>query len=74
FIGFSAVVDSRLIPVLGSFLTLPWAVRLTKIALDNKNWKRNILDALTGQFQSLHMYFTIAFLVGYIIVSRLLFL
>lgn len=49
-------------PVLGSLLTVPWAVRLTKIALNERDWNRKVLDVRTGFFTALHMYFTIAFL------------
>ncbi len=73
FIGISVIYDAKLLPLLGSFLTMPWAIKLTKIALDEKNWKRMILDALTAQFQSLHMYFSLIFLIGYIIVLHLIF-
>lgn len=61
-------LDRTYWPILGSFLTIPWAYRLTKIAMNPKSWKRKILDQQTGFFTALHMYFSIAFMLVALIV------
>lgn len=58
----AVVLESRLFPILGALLTIPWAVRLTRIAMNSRNMKRNLLDMLTAQFTSLHIYFSVVFL------------
>ncbi len=65
-------LDRTYWPILGSFLTMPWAYKLTKIAMNQRSWKRKILDQQTGFFTALHMYFSIAFLLVAIIVSTII--
>jgi len=67
----SVLLDHRLFPILGALLTIPWAVRLTNIARNPKNMKRNLLDMLTAQFTSLHIYFSVAFLLAFFLIARL---
>lgn len=59
----AVLLDPRLFPILGALLTIPWAVRLTRIASNSKNMKRNLLDMLTANFTSLHIYFSVIFLI-----------
>ncbi len=58
----------KFFPILGSFLTIPWAWKLTKIALNKRNWNRNLLDVLTANFTALHMYFSVGFMIVYILI------
>ncbi|MGC8568894.1 MAG: UbiA family prenyltransferase [Nitrososphaeria archaeon] len=58
----AVVLNHSYWPILGSFLTVPWALRLTRIAMNPRDWNRRILDQRTGFFTALHMYFSIAFL------------
>ncbi len=64
--------NPKFFPILGSFLTIPRAVKLTKIALNNKNWNRNLLDVLTANFTALHMYFSVGLMLIYIILQHFL--
>ncbi len=64
----AVVLDRSDWPILGSLLTVPWAIKLTRVALNEKNWNRKVLDVKTGFFTALHMYFTIAFLAAVIII------
>ncbi|MEM0145224.1 MAG: prenyltransferase [Thermoplasmata archaeon] len=59
-------------PILGSFLTIPWAIKLTKIALNKRNWNRNLLDIKTASFTALHLYFSVGFLIVYMLVIKFL--
>lgn len=62
----AVLLEPRLFPILGALLTIPWAVRLTKISMNPKNIKRNLLDMLTAKFTALHIYFSIIFLIFFI--------
>ncbi len=62
----AVILEPRLFPILGALLTIPWAIRLTKIARNAKNMKRNLLDMLTANFTSLHIYFSVVFLVVFL--------
>lgn len=64
----AVVMEPRLFPILGALLTIPWAVRLTRIARNAKNMKRNLLDMLTANFTSLHIYFSVVFLAVFLAV------
>jgi len=64
----AVALEPRLFPILGALLTIPWAVRLTNIARNSKNMKRNLLDMLTAQFTSLHIYFSVIFLAVFLVV------
>ncbi|MGC8644809.1 MAG: UbiA family prenyltransferase [Thermoplasmata archaeon] len=66
----SVALDHTLFPILGALLTIPWAVRLTNIARNSKNMKRNLLDMLTAQFTSLHIYFSVAFLLAFLVLMH----
>ncbi|MEM0195990.1 MAG: UbiA family prenyltransferase [Thermoplasmatales archaeon] len=68
----AVILDHELFPILGAFLTIPWAVRLTKISSNAKNLKRNLLDMLTARFTSLHIYFSVAFLFVFLILMHFL--
>ncbi|MGC8497688.1 MAG: UbiA family prenyltransferase [Thermoplasmata archaeon] len=59
-------------PILGAFLTIPWAVQLSRVALNSKNWNRNVLDVKTANFTALHMYFSVGFMIIYLVAERLL--
>ena len=59
-------------PILGSYLTMPWAYRLSKIAMNPRSINRKILDQQTGFFTALHMYFSIAFLLVALIASLII--
>jgi 1,4-dihydroxy-2-naphthoate octaprenyltransferase len=65
----AVVLEPRLFPILGALLTIPWAVRLTKIANNQKNIKRNLLDMLTARFTALHIYFAVIFLIFFMALS-----
>ncbi|MEM0135734.1 MAG: prenyltransferase [Thermoplasmatales archaeon] len=58
----AVIIEPRLFPILGALLTIPWAIRLTRIAGNPKNMKRNLLDMLTANFTTLHIYFSVVFL------------
>ena len=64
----SVVLEPRLFPILGALLTIPWAIRLTSIARNAKNMKRNLLDMLTAGFTSLHIYFSVVFLTAFLAI------
>ena len=64
----AVLIEPRLFPILGALLTIPWAVRLTRIARNGKNMKRNLLDMLTASFTSLHIYFSVAFLAVFLAI------
>jgi 1,4-dihydroxy-2-naphthoate octaprenyltransferase len=64
----AVLLEPRLFPILGALLTIPWAVRLTRIASNAKNMKRNLLDMLTANFTSLHIYFSVIFLAVFLAV------
>ncbi len=64
----AVILEPRLFPILGALLTIPWAVKLTKIATNSKNMKRNLLDMLTANFTSLHIYFSVLFLVIFLVL------
>jgi len=70
--GLAVYFKPEYFPILGSFLTIPWAVKLSKIALNKRNWKRNLLDLLTAQFTALHMYFTVGSVLIYMILQHFL--
>ncbi len=69
---FAVYFNPKFFPILGSFLTIPWAVKLTKIALNKSNWNRNLLDVLTANFTALHMYFSVGFMLIYITLLHFL--
>ncbi len=62
----AVLIEPRLFPILGALLTIPWAIRLTRIAGNAKNMKRNLLDMLTANFTSLHIYFSVVFLAAFL--------
>lgn len=64
-------LDRTYWPILGSFITIPWAYRLSRIAMNPRSWKRKILDQQTGFFTALHMYFSIAFMLFAILLSAI---
>ncbi|MGC8561828.1 MAG: UbiA family prenyltransferase [Thermoplasmata archaeon] len=64
----AVLTEPRLFPILGALLTIPWAVRLTKIAGNAKNMKRNLLDMLTASFTTLHIYFSVVFLAAFLAI------
>ncbi|MEM0127937.1 MAG: UbiA family prenyltransferase [Thermoplasmatales archaeon] len=66
----AVLLDHTLFPILGALLTIPWAVRLTNIARNPKNLKRNLLDMLTARFTSLHIYFSVAFLIIFLVLMH----
>ncbi|MGC8670681.1 MAG: prenyltransferase [Thermoprotei archaeon] len=66
--GCAVVLDSKLFPILGSLLTVPWAFRLTKATRDPNDPIRSRLDMETAKFTALHMYFT----VGFVLLFRLI--
>jgi len=68
----AVALDLRLWPILGSLLTVPWAVKLTKIALNRKDWNRKLLDMRTGSFTALHMYLSLIFLGTAILLQHFL--
>lgn len=70
--GLAVYFKPEFFPILGSFLTIPWAVKLSKIALNKRNWNRNLLDLLTAQFTALHMYFSVGSMLIYIILQHFL--
>lgn len=61
-------LEPRLYPILGALLTIPWAVRLTNIARNQKSMRRGLLDMLTAQFTALHIYFSVVFLAVFLVV------
>jgi len=69
---FAVIFDHSLFPILGSLLTIPWAISLTKIALNKRNWARNLLDIKTANFTALHMYFSVCFLIIFILIMHIL--
>jgi 1,4-dihydroxy-2-naphthoate octaprenyltransferase len=68
----AVAMDLRLWPILGSLLTVPWALKLTKIALNRKDWNRKLLDMHTGSFTALHMYLSLIFLGTAILLQHFL--
>ncbi|MDA8055676.1 MAG: prenyltransferase [Thermoplasmatales archaeon] len=64
----AVLLEPRLFPILGALLTIPWAIRLTRIAGNAKNMKRNLLDMLTANFTTLHIYFSVIFLAVFLAV------
>ena len=60
--GLAVALDHSLFPLLGSYLTIPWAIRLTKVVFRQDDPRRNRLDLETAKFTALHMYFTAALL------------
>ncbi len=68
----AVAMDIRLWPILGSLLTVPWAIKLTRIALNPRDWNRKLLDMRTGSFTALHMYLSLIFLGSAIIVQHFL--
>ncbi|WP_449462364.1 prenyltransferase [Tardisphaera miroshnichenkoae] len=63
----AVLIDPKLFPILGSLLTVPWAVRLTRATRDPEDPIRSKLDMETAKFTALHMYFT----VGFVLLFRL---
>jgi len=68
----AVALDIRLWPILGSLLTVPWAIKLTKIARNPKDWNRKLLDMRTGSFTALHMYLSLIFLGSALIIEYLI--
>ncbi len=66
--GCAVLLDPKLFPILGSLLTMPWAVRLTRATRDPNDPIRSKLDMETAKFTALHMYFT----VGFVLLFRLI--
>ncbi len=64
----AVILEPRLFPILGALLTIPWAIRLTRIAGNSRNMKRNLLDMLTANFTSLHIYFSVVFLAVFLVI------
>ncbi|MGC8547053.1 MAG: UbiA family prenyltransferase [Thermoplasmata archaeon] len=62
----SVIIDRRMFPVIATFLTFPFAVSLSRIAINNKNIKRGMLDKLTASYT---LYYGIAFVVSFILLS-----
>jgi 1,4-dihydroxy-2-naphthoate octaprenyltransferase len=60
------IIDKRMFPVLVTFLTIPFAVGLSRIAMNNKNIKRGMLDKLTASYT---LYYGIAFVISFILFS-----
>ena len=61
----AVLIEPRLLPILGSLLTVPWALRLTKATRDSTDPLRDKLDMETAKFTALHMYFTVAFVLAF---------
>ncbi|MGC8661916.1 MAG: UbiA family prenyltransferase [Nitrososphaeria archaeon] len=70
----AVALDIRLWPILGSMLTVPWAIKLTRIALNPRDWNRKLLDMRTGSFTALHMYLSLIFLGSAIVIEHFVFL
>ncbi|MEM3197484.1 MAG: UbiA family prenyltransferase [Conexivisphaerales archaeon] len=70
----AVALDIRLWPILGSLLTVPWAIKLTRTALNPKDWNRKLLDMRTGSFTALHMYLSLIFLGSAIAIQHFLIL
>lgn len=68
----AVIFDHSLFPILGSLLTIPWAVSLTKIALNRRNWNRNLLDIKTANFTALHMYFSVGFIIIFLLLGHII--
>lgn len=62
----AVLMDRRMFPVIATFLTLPFAVSLSRVAINNKNIKRGMLDKLTASYT---LYYGIAFVVSFILFS-----
>ncbi|MGC8615391.1 MAG: hypothetical protein ACP5UU_06275, partial [Thermoprotei archaeon] len=68
----AVLAEPRLFPILGSLLTVPWALRLTKATRDPADPLRDRLDMETAKFTALHMYFTVAFVLLFRLIPYLL--
>lgn len=62
----AVLMDRRMFPVIATFLTLPFAVSLSRVAINNKNIKRGMLDKLTASYT---LYYGIAFVLSFILFS-----
>jgi 1,4-dihydroxy-2-naphthoate octaprenyltransferase len=61
--GLAVLLQPKLFQILGSLLTVPWAVRLTRATRNPTDPIRDRLDLETAKFTALHMYFTVAFVI-----------
>lgn len=59
--------DREMFPVLGTFLTIPLAIQLSRVAINDRNIKRGMLDKLTASYT---LYYGVAFILSFIAFSH----